>query len=109
MVSCNSDGLRYAFILERGSIGRLPTHIDYPYLENDKLFVRVVYDDGPGPRSITRKPCQPTATHVDSVDDKTLIRQGVVAFLKVLDDIESSGRCRPETRCSRSAGRYCNK
>ena len=26
VVSCNSDGLRYAFILDRGGLGRLPTH-----------------------------------------------------------------------------------
>ena len=33
VVSCNSDGLRYAFILERGSLVKLPTHIDYPFLD----------------------------------------------------------------------------
>jgi hypothetical protein len=27
IVSCNSDGLRYGFILDRGSVGKLPTHI----------------------------------------------------------------------------------
>jgi hypothetical protein len=88
VVSCNSDGLRYAFILERGSLGMLPTHIDYPYLENDKLFVRVVYSDEPvaGVNNPQTVPVLPAS--VDSVDDKTLIRRGVEAFLKVLDDIE---------------------
>ncbi len=41
VVSCNSDGLRYAFILDRGRFGKLPTHIDYPFFEDGKLMVRV--------------------------------------------------------------------
>ncbi|MBE3143939.1 MAG: hypothetical protein IMZ61_08450 [Planctomycetes bacterium] len=52
VVSCNSDGLRYAFILDRGSLGKLPTHIDYPFLDGDRLFVRVVYGDKPVPEVI---------------------------------------------------------
>ncbi|HET9587568.1 MAG TPA: hypothetical protein VFO91_02155 [Anaerolineales bacterium] len=47
VVSCNSDGLRYAFILDRGKLGKLPTHIDFPFIEEGKLIVRVVYSDGP--------------------------------------------------------------
>src|SRR5512146_3423594 len=47
VVSCNSDGLRYAFILDRGGLGRLPTHVDFPFIENGKLLVRVVYSDNP--------------------------------------------------------------
>ena len=35
VVSCNCDGLRYAFILERGSLDRLPTHIEYPLVDGD--------------------------------------------------------------------------
>jgi hypothetical protein len=81
VVSCNSDGLRYAFILDRGQLRKLPTHIDFPFIDNGKLLVRVVYSENP--------PSAPTPP-VDStmVDDHTLIRQGVKAFLKVLDDIE---------------------
>jgi len=30
VVSCHLDDLRYAFILERGQLGLLPTHIEYP-------------------------------------------------------------------------------
>jgi hypothetical protein len=48
VVSCNSDGLRYAFILERGRVDALPTHIDYPFLEGDRLFARVVYSNKVG-------------------------------------------------------------
>jgi hypothetical protein len=80
VVSCNSDGLRYAFILDRGQLRRLPTHIDFPFIDNGKLLVRVVYSD-----TLQSTPVFP----VDStkVDDHTLVHQGVGAFLKVFDDI----------------------
>jgi len=81
IVSCNSDGLRYAFILDRGELGRLPTHVDFPFIENGKLLVRVVYSDNP--RSM------PTASEDSAIaDDHLLVHQGVGAFLKVFDDIK---------------------
>jgi len=81
VVSCNSDGLRYAFVLDRGQLEKLPTHIDFPYIDNGKLSVRVVYADHPQPA-----PVQP----LDAVmfDDRTFLRQVVGAFLKVFDDIK---------------------
>jgi len=81
IVSCNSDGLRYAFILDRGQLGKLPTHIDFPFIEKDKLLVRVVYSDNP-PSS----PVPPVDAAI--VDDHLLVHQGVGAFLKVFDDIK---------------------
>ncbi len=81
VVSCNSDGLRYAFILDRGRLGRIPTHIDFPFIDNGKLLVRVVYDDNP--KSIPAPP-----GNVDMADDHTLVHEGVGAFLKVFDDIK---------------------
>jgi hypothetical protein len=80
IVSCNSAGLRYAFILDRGDLGRLPTHIDFPFIENGKLLVRVVYSANPP--SIPAPPAG-----IAMVDDQSLVRQGVGAFLKVFDDI----------------------
>jgi hypothetical protein len=81
VVSCNSDGLRYAFILDRGRIDHLPTHIDYPFIDNGKLLVRVVYADDP--------PSMPVPPlDIKLVDDHTLVREGVGAFLKVFDDIK---------------------
>jgi len=82
VVSCNSDGLRYAFILDRGSLGRLPTHIDFPFQDGDKLFARVVYDDKPLPEAL--QPISAPAV----VDDHALVHEGVGAFLKVFDDIK---------------------
>jgi hypothetical protein len=81
VVSCNSDGLRYAFILDRGQLGRLPTHIDFPFIDDGKLKVRVVYSDTP-----PSAPAPPVDVAI--VDDQTLVRQGVGALLKVFDDIK---------------------
>ena len=88
VVSCNSDGLRYAFILERGQLERLPTHIDYPFLDGDRLFVRVVYADQPIPGLDNPQTMPAPLSNVKSVDDQTLVRRGVAAFLKVFDDIK---------------------
>jgi hypothetical protein len=79
VVSCNSDGLRYAFILDRGQLGKLPTHIDFPFIDNGKPLFRVAYSDNPQP-----VPDPPAAL----ADDQTLVHQGVGAFLKVFDDIK---------------------
>jgi len=81
VVSCNSNGLRYAFILNRGQLGKLPVHIDFPFIDNGKPFVRVVYGDNP--RAI------PAASEdIARIDDHSLVRQGVGAFLKVFNDIQ---------------------
>ena len=81
VVSCNSDGLRYAFILDRGQLGKLPTHVDFPFIDNGKLLARVVYSDNP--QSMPVPPVD-----FAKVDDHTLVHQGVGAFLKVFDDIK---------------------
>lgn len=80
VVSCNCDGLRYAFILERGALDRLPTHIDYPYLEGDKVFVRVVYDEQPAPPMINVV-----------VQDQTLVNRAAVALIKIFDENNVKG------------------
>ena len=81
VVSCNSDGLRYAFILDRGQFDRLPTHIEYPFIDNEKLLVRVVYSSNP--QSL---PVQPE--DVVLIEDHTPAQQVVGAFLKIFDDIK---------------------
>jgi hypothetical protein len=82
VVSCNSDGLRYAFILDRARLGKVPTHIDFPFIEKGKLLARVVYSDNPP--SIPAPPVD-----IEMIDDHTLVREeGVGAFLKVFDDIK---------------------
>jgi hypothetical protein len=81
VVSCNSDGLRYAFILDRGQLAKLPTHIDYPFIDNGKLAVRVVYADTSNP-----EPVPPV--DVAMLDERTFVRQVAGAFLKVFDDIK---------------------
>ncbi len=81
VVFCHSDGLRYAFVLDRGQLGKIPTHIDFPYIDNGKYLVRVVYGDTPLSEPVP--PAEPAP-----VDDHTLVHEGVGAFLKVFDDIK---------------------
>jgi hypothetical protein len=81
VVSCNSDGLRYAFILDRGQLGKLPTHIDFPFVEKGKLLARVVYADNMPSQLVHPVDTAP-------LDDHLLVHQAVGAFLKVFDDIQ---------------------
>ena len=39
VVPSDSEGLRYAFILDRGQLGPLPARVDLPSLERSQLFV----------------------------------------------------------------------
>jgi len=87
VVSCNSDGLLYAFILDRGSRGELPTHIDFPFLDGDRLLAGVVCHDQPVPGWINPQTMSAPPINIEIVDDHTLISRGVGAFLKVFDDI----------------------
>src|SRR5512143_1910896 len=66
VISCNTDGLRYAFILDRGQLGKLPTHIDFPFIDDGKLLVRVVYDDNLQPASVP-------SVDIATADDQTLV------------------------------------
>jgi hypothetical protein len=88
VVSCNSDGLRYAFILERGRVEAIPTHIDYPFLEGDRLFARVVYSNKAAPEMLEPQTMPAPLIAADKVNDQTLVHRGVGAFLKVFDDIK---------------------
>jgi hypothetical protein len=88
VVSCNSDGLRYAFILDRGQIDVLPTHIEFPFLDGDRLLVRVVYSDQPVPVVIESQIPPETRNATESGEDQRLINRGVETFLKVFDDIK---------------------
>ncbi len=81
VVSCNSAGLRYAFILDRGQLGELPSHIDFPFVKDGKLSARVVYKNEP-----QTAPVAPVEVAI--VEDQTFVRQVVGAFLKVFDDIK---------------------
>jgi len=89
VVSCNSDGLRYAFVLNRGQIDVLPTHIDYPFVSGEQLFVRVAYDKNPVFTPLVTPIVVAAVPGVAGVvDDQLSVKRGVAAFLKVLDDIK---------------------
>ncbi|WKZ37462.1 MAG: hypothetical protein QY332_05895 [Anaerolineales bacterium] len=82
VVSCHSDGLRYAFILDRGELGELPSHIDYPFVDHGKLMLRVVYREPPQPVPA------PPVEDAEMIDDHRFVRQVAGAFLKVFEDIK---------------------
>ena len=89
VVSCISDGLRYAFILDRGQFSKLPPHVEYPFIDNGKVLDRVVYGDKPH-----AAPVLPEEIPI-AVDDQTLVKEGVGAFLKVFNDIQRRGEVAP--------------
>jgi hypothetical protein len=89
VVACNGDGLRYAFVLERGQIDVLPTHIDYPFVRDERLFVRVAYEKSPV-IAVMEPPIVAVSPEVAAaVDDQMRVQRGVGAFLKVFDDIKT--------------------
>ena len=49
VVSCNSDSLRYAFILDGGQLAKIPNYVSFPCIDNAKLLVQVIYSDNPQP------------------------------------------------------------
>lgn len=80
VVSCNSEDLRYAFILDRGRLEKLPTHVDFPYVDDKGLSLRVVYAD--------THPSQTVSPVDETTADQNAIRRGAQAFLKIFDDIQ---------------------
>jgi hypothetical protein len=91
VVSCNCYGLRYAFILDRGSLGMLPSHIEFPFLDGDRLFVRVVYGNEPEQKWINPQSIPSSSINVEMMDDQMQINRGVDAFLKIFGEIEFDG------------------
>lgn len=83
IVSCNSDGLRYAFILDRGQFNQLPTHIDYPFVDKGKVMVRVVYNNPPEPT-----PTPPVDIPLVNENDHRFVSKVAGALLNVFDDIK---------------------
>jgi hypothetical protein len=88
VISSANDGLRYAFILERGQIDIEPTQIDYPFQDGHSSLVKAVHSAKPVPEVIVLKISPVPPIVADSVDDQTLVERGVGAFLKVFDDIK---------------------
>jgi hypothetical protein len=86
VVPCNRDGLCYAFILDQGGIDKLPAPIDFPFLDGDRLFVRVVSSDKPVPELIETQIKLTSLITTDMVVDQSLVNRVEKDFLMVLDD-----------------------
>jgi len=91
VVSCNSDDLRYAFILDRGTLVKLPTHIEYPFVQGDKVFVGVVYAEQPIPELINPQIKSVPPVAEGSVEYRTQVSRDVAAFLKIFNDTRLKG------------------
>lgn len=75
VVTGDSDGLRYAFILDRGRFQGIRAQAGHLFTENGKLLVRVVYKDHP---HFVPVPLVAAAT----IDDHMRVHQNVRALVK---------------------------
>ena len=83
IISSDNDGLRYAFVLERGQIDALPKHIDVHPTE-DKLIVRVVLSEKPvGP--VLNTQAVPELLSDPDLADQTQNDRSVGSYLKVFN------------------------
>jgi len=79
VVTSDSDGLRYAFILDHGRFEGMPAHVDHPPIDDEKLLVRVVYRAIPHAVPV---PLVDTAL----IDQELLVRKNVRALVKFFDN-----------------------
>ncbi len=96
VVSCNSDGLRYAFILDRGTLDKFPTHIDYPFLEGDRLYIRAVYSNESGPSWKAPRTTPLAMANVENGEDDGPVDQGLVALLKIFAENKIKDEAAPD-------------
>jgi hypothetical protein len=87
VVSYTSDGLRYAFILDRGQMDMLPKDMDYPFLDGDRFFVRVGDGDQPVPEMPKPSKVSSPSKAPELAGDRKQVLRGVGALLKDFDDI----------------------
>lgn len=80
IVSGDSDGLRYAFILDPGRFEGIPAPVEHPPIDDDKLLVRVVY------RALPRSAPVPLADTA-LLDQELLVRQNVRTLVKFFDNL----------------------
>ncbi len=90
IVYSTNDGLRYAFILERGQIDELPKPID-PHPDKPSLVVKVLFSEKPAAAG-TNAPA--LLKPVES--DEPQVDRSVGSYLNVFKDIES-GTADPKT------------
>lgn len=89
VVPCNRDGLCYAFILDQGGIDMLPAPINFPFLDGDRLFVRVVSSEKPVQELVGTQIKLTSLITTDMVVDQSLVNRVEKDFLMVLDDYKT--------------------
>ena len=86
IVYSSNDGLRYAFILERGQIDEIPKQID-PDLDADKLVVRVLFSKNNITAAADGQPAPTMFTNTEADDPQ--VDRSVGSYLQVFKDIHS--------------------
>ncbi len=81
VVSCSTDGLRYAFILDPGQLRIVPTQIDFPYTDNGNISGYVVCTDNPQSRA--GRPAE-----IEGFDKRKLVSQAVRTCLEIFEILE---------------------
>jgi hypothetical protein len=92
VVSSANDGLRYAFILERGQIGFLPAPVELltpdsvdqaPPAEGQKVLIEI-------------RPAPPIPNHTILADEHTILHQRLDRFLKITEALDTLGDATPQ-------------
>jgi len=93
IMSSNSDGPRYAFILDPGSLDGASTPIDLPFLDGDRLQVAIFYSDRAGSLTPHRLPA--SLPDLELIADHTHVSRGAGPVLRVFEEIELKGEAVP--------------
>ena len=80
VVTGDSDGLRYAFILDRGRFEGIPLEAEHPMIDNGKLMIQVVYRYRDNPHGAPAPLAEAAA-----MDDRMRVRRNVRALVDFLD------------------------
>ena len=91
IVSSSSDGPRYVFILDPGSVGTLLPYMDLPFLDLGRLLVGAIRKDESVDRWRIPHVVPALPAHIEIIDDLIPASRSAGAFLEVLDGVAPTG------------------
>lgn len=86
VVSSNSGGLRYAFILDKGTFDKMPPSTELPILNDDGLLLHPVDDENLLPVSSEPQVVPVLSSIPDILQDQILLNQGSKASMYGFED-----------------------
>ena len=89
VVPSDSEGLRYAFILDRGQLGPLPARVDLPSLERSQLFVGRPDTNEPLARAWDKPMVVVDVTNRDQPNERNEDYQALADFQRTLIDAQA--------------------